>query len=108
MSDIFSDVRRGVKGLGREAEVQCHDCLNPRDYCFHIEFIYNHHSTRSLVVGLPLTWTMSSISLAPGLTISFKAEGKGLLEILSLRQGLDRLVMGLVTSLTFLGATSTT
>ena len=80
MSDIFSNVRRGVEGLGREAEVQCHDCLNPRDYCFHIEFIYNSHSTRSLVVGLPLTWTMSLISLAPGVTISFKAKGKGFLK----------------------------
>ena len=81
MSDIFSNVRRGVEGLGREAEVQCHDCLNPRDYCFHIEFIYNHHSTRSLVVGLPLTWTMSSISLVPGVTIALKAKGKGFLKI---------------------------
>ena len=108
MSDIFSNVRRGVEGLGREAEVQCHDRQNLHGHCFHFEFHYNHPFTRSLVVGLPLTWTMSSISLAPGLTISFKAEGKGLLEILSLRQGLDRLVMGLVTSLTFLEATSTT
>ena len=60
---------------------KCHDCLNPHDHGFHIEFIYNHYSTRSLVVGLPLTWTMSSISLAPGLTIVLKAKGKGFLKI---------------------------
>ena len=48
---------------------------------FRIEFHYNHPFTRSLVVGLPLTWTMSSISLAPGVTIALKAKGKGFLKI---------------------------
>ena len=40
---------------------------------FRIEFHYKHPLKRSLVVDLPLTWTMSLISLAPGLTILFKA-----------------------------------
>ena len=49
---------------------------------FRIEIHYNHPFTRSLAVGLPLTWTMSSISLVPGLTIAVKAKGKGFLKIL--------------------------